>query len=101
MSINSAAVVCRAHGQLESLRGKANYTNLKGKAKEWGWLRPRSTIRDSRHDYRGASQTVERIVRELTGDDPLWERIDTDPKSRERMAVALAIWKFVKSPSRF
>ena len=97
VSINSAAVVCRAHGQLESLRGKVNYTNLKGKAKD---LATAAFLRDSRHDYRGASQTVERIVRELTGDDPLWERIDTDPKSRERMAVALAIWKFVKSPDR-
>ena len=97
VSINSAAIVCRAHGQLESLRGKVNYTNLKGKAKD---LATAAFLRDSRHDYRGASQTVERIVRELTGDDPLWERIDTDPMSRERMAVALAIWKFVKSPDR-
>ena len=97
VSINAAAVVCRAHGQLESLRGKVNYTNLKGKAKD---LATAAFLRDSRHDYRGASQTVERIVRELTGDDPLWERIDTDPKSRERMAMALAIWKFVKSPDR-
>ena len=97
VSINSAAIVCRAHGQLESLRGKVNYTNLKGKAKD---LATAAFLRDSRHDYRGASQTVERIVRELTGDDPLWERIDTDPNSRERMAVALAIWKFVKSPDR-
>ena len=97
VSINSAAIVCRAHGQLESLRGKVNYTNLKGKAKD---LATAAFLRDSRHDYRGASQTVERVVRELTGDDPLWERIDTDPNSRERMAVALAIWKFVKSPDR-
>ena len=97
VSLNSAAVVCRAHRQLESLRGKLNYTNLKGKAKD---LAKAAFLRDSRHDYRGASQTVERIVRELTGDDPLWERIDTDPNSRERMAVALAIWKFVKSPDR-
>ena len=97
VSINSAAVVCRAHGQLESLRGKVNYTNLKGKARD---LATAAFLRDSRHDYRGAAQTVERIVRELTGDDPLWERIDTDPKSRERMAVALAIWKFVKNPDR-
>ena len=96
-SITSAAVVCRAHEQLKSLRGKVNYTNLKGKAKD---LATAAFLRDSRHDYRGASQTVERIVRELTGDDPLWERIDTDPNSRERMAVALAIWKFVKSPNR-
>ena len=97
VSINSAAVVCRGHGQLESVRGKVNYTKLKGKAKR---LATAAFLRDSRHDYRGASQTVERIVRELTGDDPLWERIDTDPKSRERMAVALSIWKFVKSPDR-
>ena len=97
VSINSAAVVCRAHGQLESVRGKVNYTKLKGKTKG---LATAAFLRDSRHDYRGASVTVERIVRELTGDDPLWERIDTDPNSRERMAVALAIWKFVKSPDR-
>ena len=97
VSIDCAAVVCRAHGQLESLRGKVNYTNLKGKAKD---LATAAFLRDSRHDYRGASQTVERILRELTGDDSLWERIDIDPKSRERMAVALAIWKFVKSPDR-
>ena len=97
VSINSAAVVCRAHKQLESLRGKVNYTKLQGKAKR---LAKAAFLRDSRHDYRGASQTVERIVRELTGDDPLWERIDSDPKSREGMAVSLAIWKFVKSPNR-
>ena len=97
VSINSAAVVCRGHEQLESLRGKVAYTKLKGKAKA---LATAAFLRDSRHDYRAASQTVEGIVRELTGDDPLWERIDADPHSRERMAVALAIWKFVKSPAR-
>ena len=97
VSISSAAVVCRAHGQLESLRGKANYTNLKGKARD---LATAAFLRDSRHDYRGASQTVGRIVRELTGDDPVWERIDADPKSREGVAIELAIWKFVKSPDR-
>ena len=95
VSINSAAVVCRGHEQLESLRGKVAYTKLKGKAKA---LATAAFLRDSRHDYRGASHTVERIVRELTGDDPLWERIDTDPSSRERIAVALAIWNFVKRP---
>ena len=97
VSLNSAAVVCRAHGQLESLRGKVNYTNLQGTTKE---LATAAFLRDARHDYRGASQTVERIVRELTGDDPLWERIDADSNSPERRATALAIWKFVKSPDR-
>ncbi len=97
VSINASAVVCRAHVQLESLRGKVNYANLRGKAKD---LATAAFLRDSRYDYRGASQTVERIVRELTGDEPLWERIDADPMSRERAAVALAIWKFVKSRER-
>ena len=97
MSINSAAVVCRGHRQLESLRGKVNYTKLQGKAKR---LAKAAFLRDSRHDYRAASQIVEDIVRELTGDDPVWERIDSDPKARERVAVSLAIWKFVKNPNR-
>ncbi len=97
VSINSAAVVCRGHGQLQSVRGKVNYTKLTGKAKR---LATAAFLRDSRHDYRGASQAVESIVRELTGDDPMWERIDNDPTSRERAAVALAVWKFVKSPNR-
>ena len=97
VSMNSAAVVCRAHRQLESLRGKLNYSDLKGKTRD---LATAAFLRDSRHDYRNASQTVERIVRGLTADDSLWERIDADPNSRERMAVALAIWKFVKNPDR-
>ncbi len=97
MPINSAAVVCRGHSQLESLRGKGNYTKLQGKAKR---LAKAAFLRDARHDYRGASQTVERVVRELTGDDHLWERIDSNPQSRDRMSVSLAIWKFVKSPHR-
>lgn len=97
VSINRAAVVCRGHRQLESVRGKVNYRRLQGKTK---LLAEAAFRRDSRHDYRWASQAVEGIVRELTGDDPLWGRIDDDSTSRERAAVELAIWKFVKSPDR-
>jgi superfamily I DNA/RNA helicase len=79
------------------VRGTVNYRKLQGRTKR---LAEAAFRRDSRHDYRGASQTVESVVRELTGDDPLWERIDSDPRSPEGMAVALAIWKFVKSPDR-
>ena len=97
VSINRAAVVCRGHRQLESVRGKVNYRKLQGKTK---LLAEAAFRRDSRHDYRWASQAVKGIVRELTGDDPLWGRIDDDSTSRERAAVELAIWKFVKSPDR-
>ena len=97
VTIDSAAVVCRGHGQLESLRGKVNYTGLKGKTKR---LATAAFLRDSRLDYRKASQIVESILRELKGDDPLWERVDSDRPSPARMAVSLAIWKFVKCPDR-
>ncbi len=97
VSINSAAVVCRAHRQLESLPARVNYSQLRGKTKR---LAKAAFLRESRQDYRGASQTVERIVRELTGDAPLWERIDSDPQSPEAFAVLLAIWKFVKDSDR-
>ena len=93
MSLISSAVVCRGHDQLDSICGERNYTKLQGKAKK---LATAAFLRDSRHDFRGAFKIVERILRELTGDDPLWERIDVDPDSLDSMTLALAIWRFVK-----
>ena len=97
VSMESAAIVCRAHKQLESLRGKLHYDKLQGKTRR---LAKAAFLRDSRYDYGKASQTVEGVVRELTSDDPLWERIDNAPTSRAHIAVSLAIWKFVKDPDR-
>jgi len=98
MSLASAAIVSRAHGQLEAIRGQANYARLKGKAKD---LATAAFLRDSRRDHRGAFQIVMRIVRELTGDDPLWERFDSDPESPSRVATDLSIWRFIKDSNRF
>ncbi len=97
VSLSSSAVVCRGHDQLDSIRGERNYTKLQGKAKE---LARAAFLRDSHHDYRGAFNIIERILRELTGDDALWVRIDDDSNAPERMAVALAIWQFVKDLDR-
>ena len=94
VSLSSSAVVCRGHDQLDSIRGERNYTKLQGKAKE---LAKAAFLRDSRHDYRGAFKIVERILRELTGDDPLWESIDAEPDSPDSISLALAIWHFVKN----
>jgi len=91
---SSSAVVCRGHDQLDSLRGDRNYTKLQGKAKD---LARAAFLRDSRHKYRGAFEIVARMVREFTGDDPRWERIDANPDSSERMSMDLAIWRFVKN----
>ena len=92
--LRSSAVVCRGHDQLDSLRGERNYTKLQGKAKE---LAKAAFLRDSRHEFRGAFEIVARIVRELTGDDSRWERIDAAPDSPDSMSMDLAIWRFVKN----
>lgn len=97
VSLDAAAVICRGHGQLESVRGLANYRKLQGKTKE---LATAAFFRDSHHNYRGATQAVEQTVRGITGDDELWSRVDEDPGSPEGRAVSLAIWRFVKDPKR-
>ena len=91
----SAAIICRAHNQLESLRGVANYSSLKGKTRD---LATAAFLRDTRHDYSSAFKTVYRIVKELTGNDALWDMIDENPGGEESMIVSLAIWRYVKSP---
>ena len=97
LDLASATIVCRAHGQLESVRGQANYAKLKGKSKE---LAIAAFRRDSYHNYHDAFQTVERIIREITGDDSLWDRIADAPDAAEANVVKLAIWRFVKSTAR-
>ncbi len=93
VGLRSSAVVCRGHDQLDSLRGERNYAELQGKAKE---LARAAFLRDSRQEYRGAFEIVARVVRELTGDDPRWERIDDYPDSPDSISMDLAIWRFVK-----
>jgi len=97
LDLASAAIVCRGHKQLESIRGQVNYSKLHGKTKE---LATAAFLRDSHHNYRGAFQTVERIVREIAGDDALWDRIAEAPDAAEARAVSLAIWRFVKDAGR-
>ena len=97
LDLASAAIVCRGHAQLESVRGQVNYSTLQGKTKE---VAVAAFLRDSHHNYRGAFQTIERIVREITGDDALWDRIAEAPDAVEARAVDLAIWRFVKDAGR-
>lgn len=97
VDIASSAIICRAHEQLESIRGKVNFANLKGKTRD---VATASFLRDSRHDYRGAFQIIFRLVRELTGDDPLWQEFDETPESARSIAAAKSMWQFVKDPER-
>jgi superfamily I DNA/RNA helicase len=92
----SSAIICRAHQQLESIRGEVNYAKLKGMTKE---LAQASFFRDCRKDYKRAFQIVEEFVRSVVEDAALWERVDESPESEEARRVKLEIWRFVKSKS--
>jgi superfamily I DNA/RNA helicase len=95
--LGSSAIICRAHRQLESVRGEANYRDFKGKTRE---LAKAAFIRDCHWDYSGAFRIIEAFLREITGDADLWRVIDDTPESEEAWRLRLSIWKFVKSPER-
>ena len=88
------AILCRAHHELESIRGEVIYINLQGVTKE---LAQASFFRDCRKNYKRAFQIVERCVRSITEDSDLWEKVDEYPESDDARRVTLAIWRFVKS----
>jgi len=92
---SKSAILCRAHQQLESIRGEVNYTALKGLTKE---MARAAFFRDSRLDYKKALKIVENAVREMTDDPGFWEALDEEPESMESHRVRLALWKFTKSP---
>jgi superfamily I DNA/RNA helicase len=92
----ASAILCRAHQQLESIRGEVNYTNLQGQTKD---LAQASFFRDCRKDYKRAFQIVESSVRSMAEDSDIWERVDEYPESDESQQVKLAIWRFVKAQS--
>lgn len=92
----ASAILCRAHQQLESIRGEVVYTNLKGLTKN---LAQASFFRDCRKDYKRAFQIVEASVRSMVEDSDLWEKVDEYPDSDDAHRVSLAMWRFVKSQS--
>lgn len=92
----ACAILCRAHQQLESIRGEVTYTNLKGLTKD---LAQASFFRDCRKDYKRAFQILERSVRSMAEDSDLWQKVDEYPDSDDAHRVTLAIWRFVKFES--
>ncbi len=92
----SSAIICRAHQQLEFIRGEVNYTKLKGITKH---LAQASFFRDCRKDYKKAFQIVDEVLRSVVEDSAFWNRIDESPDSEEAQQVKVLIWRFVKSQS--
>jgi len=92
---SNSAILCRAHHQLESIRGEVNYTALKGLTKE---MAQAAFYRDTRRDYKKAQEIVENAIRKMIDEPGFWEALDESPESEESHWVRLALWQFTKSP---
>ena len=93
---SNSSILCRAHHQLESIRGEVNYSALKGHTKE---MAKAAFYRDTRRDYKKAQEIVENTVREITDEPGFWEALDENPESEESRRMRLALWQFTKSPN--
>jgi superfamily I DNA/RNA helicase len=97
VSQSDSAILCRAHKQIESIRGIVNYAKLEGLTKE---MAQAAFHRDLRKDYIRAQRIVEKTVREMTDQDDLWEQLDEFPESEASHKVRLSLWRFTKSTKR-
>lgn len=93
LELLNSAIVCRAHKQLEMIRGKVNYKDLKGNTRK---LAKAAFLRDSLKDYHKANEIIEEILRELTDYNSLWDLMDENPESEEVQVAKVLIWRFVK-----
>lgn len=94
ISETNSAILCRAHNQLEAIRGDEIYTSLQGITKA---MAQAAFYRDVRKDYRAAYKLVEKSLREMVGDEGFWETIDENPDTAESLRIKMALWKFAKS----
>jgi len=91
---SNSAILCRAHQQLEVIRGVVNYTALQGITKEMALA---AFYRDVRKDYKKAYQIVENAIREMTDEPAIWDALDEDPEGKSTIQFKLNLWKFTKS----
>lgn len=94
ISQNVSAILCRAHQQLEAIRGVVNYTALQGLTKE---LALAAFYRDVRKDYKKAFQIIEDAIREMIDEPDFWDAVEKDPEGKASSEFRLALWKFTKS----
>jgi superfamily I DNA/RNA helicase len=94
ISQSNSAILCRAHQQLEAIRGVVNYSALMGLTKEMALA---AFHRDVRKDYKKSFQIVERAIREMIDEPIFWEGLDDDPEGEASVRFKLALWRFTKS----
>ncbi len=94
ISQGGSAILCRAHQQLEAIRGVVNYTALQGLTKEMALA---AFHRDVRKDYKKAFQIIEHAIREMIDEPDFWDALDDDPEGEASTEFKLNLWKFTKS----
>jgi superfamily I DNA/RNA helicase len=93
ISQNGSAILCRAHQQLEAIRGVANYNELQGLTKE---LALAAFHRDVRKDYKKAFRIIEKAIREMIDQPDFWDALDENPEGAAAAEFRLALWRFTK-----
>lgn len=94
ISQGNSAILCRAHQQLEAIRGVVNYTALKGLTKKMALA---AFHRDVRKDYKKSFQIVEHATREIIDEPDFWDALDENPEGEASTNFKLTLWKFTKS----
>lgn len=94
ISQDGAAILCRAHQQLEAIRGVANYNELLGLTKE---LALAAFHRDVRKDYKKAFRILEDAIREMIDEPDFWAALDENPEGAAATEFRLGLWRFTKS----
>jgi len=89
-----SAILCRAHQQLEAIRGDVKYKALQGLTKE---LALAAFHRDVRKDLKKSFQLVEFAIRKMVDEPEFWDALDDDPESEKYCHFKLTLWKFTKT----
>lgn len=95
ISQDASVILCRAHQQLEAIRGSANYTDLQGLTKKMALA---AFHRDVRKDYKKSFQIVESAIREMVDEPEFWDTLDNAPEGDKCFQFKLTLWQFTKSP---
>jgi len=91
---DNSAVLCRAHEQLEAIRGVVSYTALQGLTKEMAHA---AFHRDVRKDYKKTFQIVRSTIRKMIDEPSFWDELDNNPESETSVRFKLALWQFSKT----
>lgn len=91
---SDCAILCRAHDQIEKVRGVVRYKVLKGRTRR---MAEAAYLRDALGDFAGAAEVVTEVLQEIIPNEKVWEAMADKPATAAAAAAKLSVWKFVRS----